>query len=219
MRQSRLSRPVEVVTPPAANFLEDARVWDHLRVPLSGSPEAPADETQIALYRNAAQAALDGPQGTLGRALITQTLRMTLDAFPLWTAADAGERYLQGNGAIRLPCPPVVSVTSIAYVDEAGATQTLAASKYDLIDNQRWPSIVVPAWEQDWPATRDVPAAVTVTWTAGYGAAASDVPQNIVAAGLEMVRMLYEGLTGRDREGAQATVEALIAKDRVRGFG
>lgn len=224
MYRWQIARPPKVTSGPAADFLTDERVYEHLRVPTSGSPAAPTDASLIGGYRDAVQAELDGPSGWLGRCLITQTLQMQLDAFPRWCGADRQHRRrVPGADApILLPCPPVQAVTSIAYVDADGASQTLDASKYTLIDNGAWKSEIAPAYGQVWPTTRDVEAAVTVTWTAGYGDAAADVPEDIKSAGLLLVADLYENRSGQELGSGlteNRAVMRLLTKYRVQGFG
>lgn len=165
---------------PAADFLEDERVWDHLRVPVSGSPAEPEDKALIAMYRDGVQSRLDGLDGMLGRAIITQTWQMTLSRFPI------------GKGAITLPLPPLQSVTSIVYIDDDGDELTLDGGLYQVANKGKYPSHVVPAYGQTWPSTRDMPDAVTVTFVAGYGDGAEDVPGAIRNAGLLMIGDLYE---------------------------
>jgi uncharacterized phiE125 gp8 family phage protein len=109
-----------------------------------------------------------------GRALITQTLEVVLDAFP---------------DAVKLPMPPAVSITSIKYIDMVGVQQTLDTSAYSL-DKDSQPGWVTPAYDTNWPETYNVPNAVRVRYVAGYGTAA-DVPQSIKAWILMAVAALY----------------------------
>ena len=51
------------------------------------------------------------------RALVTQTWKLNLEAWPA------------GN-AIEIPKPPLQSVSSVVYLDEAGASTTWASSNY-----------------------------------------------------------------------------------------
>lgn len=164
---------------PGSDFLEDERVWGHLRVPLWGSPPEPEDKTQIAIYRDGVQAHLDGVDGILGRALITQTWQMKLKRFPI------------GKGAITIPLPPLQAVTSIEYVDGDGDELTLDSNLYQVVNRGKHKSRITPAWGQTWPSTRDQEDAVTVTFVAGYGDAASDVPVSLINAGLLLVADLY----------------------------
>ena len=78
--------------------------------------------------------------------------------------------------ALKIPAWPIVSIDSIQYTDVDGATQTLSSSLYrtELV---QCPATIRPAIDEDWPDTlADAIDAVTVTFTAGYGTAATDVP-------------------------------------------
>jgi uncharacterized phiE125 gp8 family phage protein len=89
-----------------------------------------------------------------GRALLWQTItarRDDLDQMPL-------------------PRPPLIAVSSIAYVDTAGATQTLSPSIYD-VDVTSEPGRIVLAYDQSWPSVRGQHHDVTVTFIAGHAAA------------------------------------------------
>lgn len=98
------------------------------------------------------------------RTLITTTWELVVDAFP---------------AALRLEMPKVLSVVSVKYIDTAGVEQTLSQADY-LVDMDSEPGYVVPAYGKAWPSTRAQINAVRVRYTAGYGAAATDVPQSIV---------------------------------------
>ena len=88
-----------------------------------------------------------------GRSFAVNTWQIKLDSFP---------------DEIRLLWPPVVSVTSITYVDSAGATQTLDAANYS-VDTHLEPGWILPAYGLDWPDTYDTANAVTVNYTTGLG--------------------------------------------------
>ena len=204
-------RDLTLSAAPAVDFLTDGTVWDHLRVETSGSPAAPADQALIGGFRDAAQEHLDGFTGILGRALITQTWVMKLARFPCggsWSLSDFGYRM----AAIEVPLPPLQSITSIVYLDRAGASQTLSASRYQVVSRGKKPSLIVPAYGEVWPVTRDQPQAVTVTFVAGYGAAAEDVPAPIRSAGLLMVSDLYQN---REAQSAGYEIKPNPAVDRL----
>lgn len=112
------------------------------------------------------------------RALPTQTLRLTLDRFPVATYNGQLQSnylreqvFIQSVGsigtAIILPRPPLQSVTSVSYIDGSGTTQTLSASAYT-VDTASEPGRIVPAYGTSWPTTQAVPNAVTVTYVAGF---------------------------------------------------
>ncbi len=95
------------------------------------------------------------------RALMPQTLRLYMDAFPGY------EVFLER--------PPVQSITSIVYYDTDGTSQTWSASNYDS-DLVSEPCRINPAYGKVWPFTRYKSNAVAVTYVAGYADAAS-VPE------------------------------------------
>ncbi|HEV2612537.1 MAG TPA: phage head-tail connector protein [Noviherbaspirillum sp.] len=99
----------------------------------------------------------------MGRSILTQTWRCTLDAFP---------------DAIRLDFPPIVSVSSVKYIDEDGAEQTLDPADY-IVDTVSEPGYIVPADGVEWPATMARINAVNVEYVAGYGATQAAVPHGI----------------------------------------
>jgi|TARA_R100000084_G_scaffold109442_1_gene76894 uncharacterized phiE125 gp8 family phage protein len=156
----------KVTTAPASEPISTAEAKTQLRI--DGSSE----DTLIGNYITVARQTLEI---LMRRAFITQTITLKYDKFP---------------SRIRLPRPPAISVTSIQYVDTNGATQTWSASDYT-VDSQIEPASIVPAYDKDYPDTRDIPNAVTVTYTAGYGAA-SDVPENIKLAIRLLVGHYYE---------------------------
>jgi uncharacterized phiE125 gp8 family phage protein len=91
--------------------------------------------------------------------------------------------------------PPLISVSSINYVDANGVTPTLwAATKY-IVDapegDHAQRGRITLAYGETWPVTRDIANAVTVQFIAGYGAAAA-VPQGIKQAMLLMIGHWYE---------------------------
>jgi uncharacterized phiE125 gp8 family phage protein len=98
------------------------------------------------------------------RALITQTWDQTVDAL--------GEEIV-------LKKPPVQSVLSVKYFDSAGVEQTLSGSQYRLVRRDTGEYVIVPAYGVTWPTPRDMENAVTVRFIAGYGDAASNVPEAI----------------------------------------
>lgn len=99
----------------------------------------------------------------MGRSIINQTWRLTLDAFP---------------DALKLYNPPIVSVSSVKYYDEDNTLQTLDPADYAL-DNASEPGYIVPAPDVDWPDTYDKINAVIVEYVAGYGATAASTPKDI----------------------------------------
>lgn len=89
---------------------------------------------------------------------------------------------------LRIPYPHLQSVTSITYVDSAGATQTLSSGLYT-VDTYREPGMIVPAFGQSWPGSRGHVNDITVTYKAGYGIGDADAD---TANGLAIAAMPKE---------------------------
>lgn len=160
---------LKLITAPSANPIDSSTVKLHLRV--IGTSE----DLLIDLYTLAAVSALDGDTGILGRCLMTQTWDYALDNFP--------------SDEIKIPLPPLQSVTSIKYLDETGSEQTLDSSRY-FVDSSSVPGwVVVDA--DGWPTTYDTANAVTIRFVAGYTSAAN-VPASLKAALLLHIGDLFE---------------------------
>jgi uncharacterized phiE125 gp8 family phage protein len=155
---------------PSTQVVELAALKQHLRV------EYADDATLITLIRDAAVAHLDGWSGILGRCLINQTWEQSFPGVP-------------SDALLRLPFPDV-SAATVTYVDEAGTAQTLSASLYRL-GNDALGGFLMLDDAASWPATDERPAAVTVSFTAGYGATADAVPASIRAAILLIAGSLW----------------------------
>ena len=97
---------------------------------------------------------------------------------------------------IDLPTSPLISVTSISYVDTNGATQTLAADQYQVVGSgdDSLPRIV-PAYDVTWPDVRWQPEAVTVRARCGYefgSPAVISIPQALRYAILLQLEILHD---------------------------
>jgi hypothetical protein len=151
----------------------------------------------------AARQMIDGGQGWLGRALITQTWRLMLDHFPGYGCCPGlgfghghcHEDNWDGGAQIRIPLPPLQSIASVSYVDRDGVTQTIPANDYVKLSGE--PAAIVPAYGKSWPVTRYQPDAVTVEFVCGYGAAGSNVDEPIRSAIALQVNQL-RSLTARN---------------------
>ncbi|MCP4897608.1 MAG: phage head-tail connector protein [bacterium] len=96
-----------------------------------------------------------------GRALVSQTRELALPAFPNNPDLD---RISEPRTRIKLRGKPLRSIESITYIDEDGAEQTLDSSSYQVDTANGW---VQPAYDESWPATREVPNAVRVRYLCG----------------------------------------------------
>lgn len=131
----------------------------------------------------------------LGRYLLTGTRVKRLDSF---------------DEEILLP-QPLSSVTSIAYLDTADASQTLAATVYDVdaSDETKPCARVELAYGQSWPTTLDEKETITITYVCGWASAAS-VPEPIRQAVLLEMEDLYEGPENGASKQLNSAVESLL---------
>lgn len=179
---------------PTVEPLTVDQVMEHLRLD--------EYETMLPLLIASARASAEAATSL---ALMTQTLDLYLDAFP---AAE-----------IVLPRSPLQSVTSITYTDTDGATQTLAASEYQ-VDTASAPPRIVPAYGKSWPSTRQQINAVKVRFVCGHTDAAS-VPADVKAWMLLSIGAAYEHresiATGEDFV-EMPHIDRLVAANRVHNF-
>jgi len=187
-----------VITPPAAEPVSLDEMKAHLNVTIEEDDEL--IEAKIA----AARAHIERFAGI---AMVTQTLKLTLDRFP--------------TAAIALPRPPLLEVVSVAYVDAQQAPQTLAGGAYTVRGVGATGYLVPPS---TWPSTAAGPAVVEITFSAGYGETASAVPEPLREAVKLLAAHLYENreATFVGTGGASILplgVEDLVAEFRQWGFG
>jgi uncharacterized phiE125 gp8 family phage protein len=102
-----------------------------------------------------------------GTKLVSQTVLMQASGF---------------GDLIDLPTAPILSVSSVKYLDTAGVEQTLDTSVYELVNTGLDPQIRLKI-NQTWPSVRPVSDAVRITATVGY----STVPESIRAAMLMLI--------------------------------
>ncbi len=161
-------------------------VRDHIR----WEPTAD-DDALIVQYMRSAVRHFDGAEGMLNRALVTQTWELKLDGFP---AAEFPSSTGIRTREIHIPLPPLQSITSVQYIDTGGVTQTLAVSKYKVL-NLNSPTRagrIETAFGETWPSTRHERESVIVTFVAGYGAR-NAVPEHIRHLLLFTIQDAYDG--------------------------
>jgi hypothetical protein len=131
-----------------------------------------------------------------GRALINQTYEFYIDAFsevdtPLWEGIRIGADINLYKNYINLPRPPLSSVTSIYTYDDAD-TGTLFPTTSYYVDSIALPGRIVLRNGQTWPSSLRTANGVKVTYIAGYGSSASDIPEALITGMKEHVSYLYE---------------------------
>lgn len=159
------------------------------------------DTDEDALLNALIVAAREHVEAITNRVLLTQTWELTLDYFPRFRSQDWSHQPL------RVPKPPLQSVTSIKYLDMGGTLQTLANTEYT-VDTTDVMGRIVPAWMKIWPITRDTLNAVTIRFVCGYGDAAA-VPSSIKQAMLLLIGGMYEN---RESQVTQALMDNLAVQ-------
>jgi uncharacterized phiE125 gp8 family phage protein len=132
-----------------------------------------------------------------GRAFITQTLTLQLDAFPppnlpWWDGVREGS-IAQWSSAepILLPRPPLQAVTSVTWFDTTNAPTVFDAANY-YVDAMSEPGRLVPSFGVAWPSGVRARAAAHIVFTAGYGLNAGSVPVAVKEAILAHIRDAVE---------------------------
>lgn len=185
------------VTPPTGEPVTLAEAKAHLRVTHS------EEDALIGSLIVAAREALDGKDGVLGRALVTQMWVLVMDEFPA--------------GRFTIPLPPLQGIESVEYKDTDGVWQVMSDADYEAdIDSE--PGVIAPV--TSWPATKESLGAVRITFAAGYGTA-EEVPQALKAAMLLHIGDLF---ANRERASDRQTYEspaydALVFPYRTRLIG
>lgn len=198
-----------LVTPPVAEpiSLEEAKIDLHVE-----------HDDEDALIDALITAAREWCENDTGRALVEQTLRLSLDRFPCFAQV------------IELPRPHLLGIDSLTYVAPDGTVTALAAGDYQ-VDADSEPARLRPAPGQRWPLTQcERLNAVVITYRAGYpgadGGMEPDPTAGVPQAIRKAMRMLIGHwfinrqavVTGTISTEVQFSVESLLGPHRVMGF-
>lgn len=206
---------VEVTTAPAAEPVSTATAKEWIRLE-SG---VTADDTLIDGLVTAARVWVER---YIQRKLITQTIRQTLDDWPNASQTRDLPREgrisdaISGDAAyVELLASPVQSITSVTTYNDSDTATTWSSSNYRLSasgDRAR----IVPVGSASWPTATRNSDGVEIVYQAGYGDAASDVPEAIVTAVKFLVAHWYENRGDMEATKAPEMVKMLLASYRIR---
>lgn len=144
-------RTLQLVTGPAIEPITLAEAKSYLRID---------DEDQDTEVLRLIATAREFVEEQTGRALITQTWRLTLDRWP--TGPGAASR------TIVLDRSPLASVTSVQYYpDGSGTLSTVDAADYHVLTPRDIAGRVILDVDSDWPDVDDRPDAVQITYVSG----------------------------------------------------
>lgn len=178
---------------PAVEPVTAVELQTHLITNSTALPDAQADD----LITEARQYI----EQMTGLALINQTWAMDLDSWPRsgstewWSGVrEMAVSDLYTNSAINhmtLPRYPLSSVTGISTFSETGAETAITISDYFITDTSRKPGRIVLKSGKTWPAATRTANAIKITYVAGYGTAASNVPATLKRAVKQFAAALY----------------------------
>jgi uncharacterized phiE125 gp8 family phage protein len=157
---------------------------------------APADEPVSAAELRTHLRLLDTAQDTYLDSLIKAARwhveNLTDRALPPQTLAYRRRGFPCSREFFELPRAPARAVSEISYINDAmGTADTLSPDVY-AVDVTQEPARVYLKSGQSWPSgVRDITASVTVTYTAGWAAAAS-IPEPLRMAVLWLAAWWYE---------------------------
>lgn len=162
--------PLVLQTAPTVEPVTSTEAKAHLRVTTTD------DDTYITTLISVARKHVET---ITNRALINQTWDYFLDDFPT-------------KDRIVIPLSKLSSVTSVKYTDSDNAQTAFASGSY-IVDTNTDPGQIVLAYGESWPSYTPRPInAVEIRFVAGYGAAASAVPEGIKQAILLLISHWYE---------------------------
>jgi hypothetical protein len=183
--------PVQLVTGPTDEPISLAEAKSHLRLDVA------FDDVDVNRYIKAAR---EYVEGYLERAVLEQKWCLALEGFcgpralgvPAWA-----RQFFDMSEPLKLPMGQLAStptpVESIIYIDDSGASVTLATSEYT-VNNFSVPAEVKPAYGKVWPSTRPQWDAVRVTYRVGW-ADTDSVPEPIRQAMKLLISQMYEHRT------------------------
>jgi uncharacterized phiE125 gp8 family phage protein len=205
-----------VATPPSLEpvSLDDAKGW--LRVELDFTDD---DDLITALI----PAARGIVEAKLKQSLVNRVYLWVLDYFPnrlvltptsvVWDSWLNSRLYPYTQAQVlTVPKPPLVSVGSIAYYDTSAVLTTLSSGAYTVATGN--PGRISPTPGTTWPATQDRIGSVRITFTAGVGTLATDVPPQAILAIKMLVSHWYrnrEAVTDKPYSEIPKGVDALLS--------
>ncbi|MCR9128836.1 MAG: hypothetical protein NXI12_04885 [Alphaproteobacteria bacterium] len=189
--------PLSLTAPPAAEpvSLSDAKAW--LR---AGHAE---EDSLIGELLASARARVESETGL---ALITQSWRWTLDAWPSRRLSACGQ-------AVSLPVRPLISVQAVRTYDAEGASTAIDPAEYRAEPGE--PGRLIAVLPFNLPQPERAAGGIEVDFTAGFGGTGDDVPAPLREAILRLVADAYSNVeraesARRGEGGLPDAVDALL---------
>lgn len=156
-------------------------------------------------------------EGLTGIACLNQTWRLTLDNWP-----GGGERWWDGyrqlpvtelqrgeQDYVVLPRYPLGSVSAVTTYDLSGVATSVTVADVFFTDSASFPGRLVLQPGQTWPIALRDRNAIEITYVAGFGATAADVPEPVRRAIRQVAAYLF------DNRGSGCSPEKIISSTGV----
>lgn len=150
----------KVITPPAEEPILAAAIKSELNLSASFT----ADDALITAKIKEARQEIENQYGI---SFVNQTLE---------------EVFQYMSGAFCLSVAPLVSLDKFDYIEGGNTTYTDYSTTNFAEDTHSWPSVVAFIPSVSPPTVANILAPVKIRYTAGFGAAADDVPEDLIKA-------------------------------------
>ena len=192
---------LKIVTPPAVEPISLTEAKKHLRLAVDDADAVAYTAEDAAITRIITQAREYVEHQGL-HSLITQTWDYYLDAFPV-------------ENFIRLPLPPLQSVTSISYIDADG--EDAVFTDFEVLTHS---GKIKKTYGIDWPVIYPE-SEIAIRFVCGFGADGEDVPARLMGAIYLLINHWHENSSesiakyGVVSERIKLGVDALINEFRL----
>lgn len=147
------------------------------------------------------EAARREAENLMHRQIMPATYELILDSFPC-------------GDYIELPmAAPLTSVTSVAYTDTSGSSQTLTAVTDYVVDTKSEPGRIFLPDGKTWPSTQSQRNVVTITYVCGYTSAPL-VPESIKT----WIKMAVSTLYDNREQLISGSIIAKLPRDYLMGL-
>ena len=204
-----LRKTLTAITPATADpvTVDELKEW--------GRIDSDCDDSLLAGLISSATASVEL---YLKRALVTQTLKMTLDLpcrrdnwTPGYFEMPVSALFEPLPEQIELMRAPIQSITSVTTYDLSNNGSVYSSSNYSLIGDR-----LVLNSTASWPSSLRLAGAVEIVYAAGYGEA-NDIPQPIRTAILMTAAAMYDSRGSCDQNGLAPGAARLLTQYRVYG--
>lgn len=166
--------------------------------------DSSADDTMIAGLITSAREALEK---RTGRSLVNKGYVAYFDRFP------------QPGQYLRIPMPPLVSVSAVNYLDQEQASQEWDSDEY-IVASEQSPALILPKFPNVYPVAFFMPGSVQVHFTSGYlsggyGDAESPIPERFRLAIQQLAMHWYDHPELVSSDAQNAVPEGLCSLPKV----